>query len=52
MKHERHQEKEVKREARKEQRKERDKLIAEGVDPDLVGVFAGPQSKPDEDEDL
>ena len=43
LKHERHQEKEQKREVRKEQRKERDRLIAEGKDPDLAGIIAGPQ---------
>lgn len=43
MKNERHQEKAEKREIRKEQRKERDRLIAEGRDPDLDGIVPGPQ---------
>ncbi len=43
LKHERHQEKEEKREQRKEQKKDRDRLIAEGKDPDLEGITAGPQ---------
>ena len=45
MKSERHQEKAEKREIRKEQRKERDRLIAEGKDPDLDGIVPGPQSE-------
>jgi len=43
LKQERHQEKQERREFRKEQRKEREKLIAEGHDPDLAGIVAGPQ---------
>ncbi len=48
-KSERHQEKQEKREVRKEQKKERDRLIAEGRDPDLEGIVAGPQGPSDED---
>lgn len=43
MKNERHQEKEERREARKEQKKDREKLISEGKDPDLDGIYPGPQ---------
>jgi len=43
MKGERHQEKEERREQRKEQKKERERLIAEGRDPDLDGIVPGPQ---------
>jgi hypothetical protein len=43
LKHERHEEKEQKREVRKEQRKERNRLISEGIDPDLEGIVPGPQ---------
>jgi len=51
LKHERHQEKEEKRVLRKEQRKERDRLIAEGRDPDLDGIVPGPQQGPEHDPD-
>ena len=40
---ERQQEKDEKRSQRKELRKERDRLVADGVDPDLDGIFPGPQ---------
>jgi hypothetical protein len=42
-KQERNQEKHEKRLLRKEQRKERDRLVAEGYDPDLAGILPGPQ---------
>lgn len=45
---ERKQEKDEKRQLRKEQRKERDLLAFDGVDPDLVGIVAGPQPRQDE----
>ena len=38
-----HKFKEEKKAMRDEQRKEREKLIADGIDPDLEGIFAGPQ---------
>jgi hypothetical protein len=37
------QEKQEKRSIRKEMRKEREKLVADGVDPDLAGIVPGPQ---------
>ena len=40
---ERKQEKDERRAQRKELRKERDALLADGIDPDLVGIVAGPQ---------
>jgi hypothetical protein len=42
-KQERIQEKEEKRLLRKEQRKERDRVTADGHDPDLAGIIPGPQ---------
>ena len=42
-KQERQQEKEQKRQLRKEQKKEREHLAADGSDPDLAGIFPGPQ---------
>ncbi len=42
-KQERQQEKQEKRAIRGEQKKERDLLAADGVDPDLAGIVAGPQ---------
>jgi len=51
LKQERHQEKQEKRESRKEQqKKERDRLIAEGKDPDLEGIVAGPQERLEDEE--
>jgi len=37
------QEKQEKRSLRKELRKEREKLMADGIDPDLAGIVPGPQ---------
>ncbi len=45
---ERQQEKHEKRAQRTDQKKERDLLLQDGVDPDLIGIFAGPQP-PQED---
>jgi hypothetical protein len=42
-KQERQQEKQEKRSLRNDQKKERDLLIADGMDPDLIGMVAGPQ---------
>ena len=43
------QEKEAKRSLRKEeQKKERDRLLEEGIDPDLAGIVPGPQPGQDE----
>ena len=43
------QEKQAKKSLRKEeQKKERDRLLGEGIDPDLVGIVAGPQPPQDE----
>jgi hypothetical protein len=42
-KQERQQEKQEKRSQRKEQKKDRERLIEEGVDPDLAGIVHGPQ---------
>jgi hypothetical protein len=36
-------EKERDREVRKEQKRIRDENLADGVDPDLVGIYPGPQ---------
>ncbi len=41
---ERRVEKEEKRAQRGELKKERDRLAEDGVDPDLVGIVAGPQA--------
>lgn len=49
MKQERKQEKIEKRAVRKEQKKERDRMIEEGHDPDLYGIYPGPQPLPAED---
>ena len=46
---ERKQEKLEKRLARKDQKKDRERLVDEGVDPDLVGIYPGPQPLPSED---
>jgi hypothetical protein len=48
LRHERHQEKEGKREVRKELKKEREQLVADGIDPDLQGIVAGPQERSEE----
>jgi len=40
---ERREEKEARKSIRKELKKERSQQIADGVDPDLVGIFPGPQ---------
>jgi len=40
---ERKQEKVEKRLVRKDLKKDRDRLLAEGIDPDLEGLYAGPQ---------
>lgn len=42
-KQERQQEKMIKRSQRKELRKERGTLLSDGIDPDLIGIFPGPQ---------
>ncbi|MBU6374935.1 MAG: hypothetical protein KGQ59_02960 [Bdellovibrionales bacterium] len=42
-KQERKQEKEEKRQLRKEMKKQREDLAADGSDPDLLGIVAGPQ---------
>lgn len=44
---ERKQEKNEKFGERKELKKEREKLIAEGIDPDLHGIVPGPQPPPE-----
>lgn len=41
---ERQQEKQDKRAQRSELKKDRDRLVAEGVDPDLAGIVPGPQA--------
>ena len=41
---ERQQEKQEKRSIRKEIKKERSKLTADGFDPDLEGIYPGPQN--------
>ena len=43
---ERHEEKREKKAQRSEQKKERDRQLADGVDPDLVGIYPGPQPLP------
>lgn len=40
---ERKQEKFEKRLVRKDLKKDRDRLIADGIDPDLQGIYPGPQ---------
>jgi hypothetical protein len=45
---ERKQEKDERRAQRKELRLERDTLLAEGIDPGLVGIVAGPQPIPED----
>lgn len=45
---ERQQEKQEKRVQRSELKKDRERLIEEGVDPDLAGIVPGPQA-PSED---
>lgn len=47
---ERKQEKQEKRSLRKEMKKERTRLTAEGSDPDLEGIFPGPQPAPTDEE--
>ncbi len=42
-KQEHQQEKREKRAFRSEMKKERDQLTADGIDPDLAGIVAGPQ---------
>jgi hypothetical protein len=46
---ERKQEKHEKRAIRSEQKKERDRSFEEGVDPDLAGIFPGPQPRIEDD---
>jgi len=41
------QHKREKRSARSEQKKDRDRVGDDGVDPDLVGIIAGPQPLPE-----
>jgi hypothetical protein len=49
MRQEHQQEKQEKRaQQRSEQKKERERLIADGIDPDLEGIVAGPQPSKDE----
>ena len=43
-KQERQQEKQEKRTQRGEVKKDRDRLMSDGVDPDLEGIVPGPQS--------
>ena len=43
LKHERQQEKQEKRAQRSELKKGRERLISDGVDPDLAGIVPGPQ---------
>ena len=43
QRHERQQEKQEKRALRSEQKKDRERLVADGVDPDLAGIVPGPQ---------
>jgi hypothetical protein len=45
------QEKQEKRAVRKEQKKERASLLEDGIDPDLVGIIAGPQPTSESDYD-
>ena len=45
---ERQQEKREKRAMRTEQKKTREEHLAEGIDPDLVGIIPGPQPQADE----
>lgn len=45
----RKQQKEARRAQREAEREQRAALAAEGIDPDLVGIVAGPQ--PDDDDD-
>jgi hypothetical protein len=40
---ERQQEKQEKRSQRKKQKTERERMVEEGVDPDLAGIVPGPQ---------
>jgi hypothetical protein len=40
---ERHQDKQERKAIRKAERAERDSTTPEGVDPDLVGIYPGPQ---------
>ncbi len=49
-KQETHAEKAQARLSRKEQKKVRDENLKPGEDPDLVGIFHGPQPVQDEDE--
>lgn len=47
---ERQQSKHEKRAQRNELKKDRERLIEDGVDPDLVGIVAGPQAPLSEDD--
>jgi len=48
MRHERQQEKQEKRTQRKDlSKQERERLTADGIDPDLVGIVPGPQAPAD-----
>ncbi|MGK5083275.1 hypothetical protein WDW37_08205 [Bdellovibrionota bacterium FG-1] len=40
--------KQEKRVFRNESKKERERLVADGVDPDLAGIFPGPQPLQDD----
>jgi hypothetical protein len=51
MKQEHQQDKQGRREQRKELRKERELLIAQGQDPDLFGIVAGPQPQLTDEEE-
>jgi len=46
---ERQQEKRERRAQRGETKKERDRSLEDGVDPDLIGIFPGPQPQLDEE---
>jgi hypothetical protein len=45
------QQKDADREVRKEQKKLRLENLKPGEDPDLVGIVAGPQASPDEEDE-
>lgn len=49
MRQERQQDKQEKRVQRSEQKKERDRLLIEGVDPDIAGIVPGPQSQTEDE---
>ncbi len=42
--------KQQRREVRAEEKKARESLIADGVDPDLVGIYPGPQARGPEEQ--